>query len=66
MEGRPTVTDPFAAETSTSFAVPVSDVTATFDRSEICEPVIEIVVLLAAVRRPWASTVKLATEFATP
>ena len=51
-EGRPSVMAPAEAETSTSFAVPVNDVTAFEERSLICEAVIEIVELPAAVNLP--------------
>jgi hypothetical protein len=53
-------------ETVISFAVPVKPVTRFVPLSLICEAVTEIAVLPAAVRRPCASTVNVATVPAPP
>ena len=66
LAGRLNVIAPAEAEAVISLLVPVIDVTAAVDKSLICDPVIEIDVLPAAVILPFASTVKVATEFAAP
>jgi hypothetical protein len=52
LEGRPIVIEPAEADTSTSLAVPASEVTTLDAKSLICDAFIEIVELLAAVKRP--------------
>ena len=65
--GRLNVTAPTPElETVISFAVPVKPVTRFVALSLICDAVIQIVEFAAAVKRPCASTVNVATVPAPP